>query len=216
VDRYAYEAGRDGRNGLPGLVRVAILCPGLWAVLAYRLAHHAESRLRPRELGWVAGRLFQVLQQVVRALTTIEIDPRAHIGAGLMIPHTGSIVIGPVRLGRHCNVFQCVTLGSSTMEEDLAQLATPVLGDRVWVGPGAVVAGAVGIGADASIGANSVVMRDVPPRGVVLGVPARLVSSRGSFQQITYRGREQDPDRLDALRQAAEASGATGPPRTAR
>jgi serine O-acetyltransferase len=201
VDRYVYEVERDGRRGFLALVRVLLLSPGLWALLQYRVAHQALMRVRPRSVGAMLARLLQLLQIVVRAVTQIEIDPRAHIGPGLMIPHSGTLVIGPVRLGAHCNVFQGATLGSSTTESDLGHLATPVLDDRVWVGPGAVLAGALHIGADASIGANSVVMRDVPPRGVVLGVPSRLVSRQGSFKQITYRGQEQDPGRGTAMQE---------------
>jgi serine O-acetyltransferase len=207
VDRYLFEAERDGRTGWFAVLRVALLSPGLWALLQYRLAHQALTRVRPPAAGAALARLLQLLQVVVRVLTQIEIDPRAHIGPGLMLPHSGSLVIGPVRLGAHCNVFQGVTLGSSTTEEDLSHLSTPVLGDRVWVGPGGVIAGGLQIGDDASIGANSVVMRDVPPRGVVLGVPSRLVSRQGSFQQITYRDREQDPQRSASLQERDSGTG---------
>jgi hypothetical protein len=69
----------------------------------------------------------------------------------------------------------------------------------VWVGPGAVIAGEATVGDDASVGANSLLVRDVPPRGVVLGVPARLVSRQGSFTQIKYRDMDSDDERKAAL-----------------
>jgi len=69
----------------------------------------------------------------------------------------------------------------------------------VWVGPGAVIAGELTVGDDAVVGANSLLVRDVPPLGVVLGVPARLVSRRGSFAQILYRGMDNDDKRKLAL-----------------
>jgi serine O-acetyltransferase len=72
----------------------------------------------------------------------------------------------------------------------------------VWVGPGAVITGPIQIGSDASVGANSVLLRDVPPRGVVLGVPARLLSRKGSFTQIYYRGMDHDPERCLARAEA--------------
>jgi serine O-acetyltransferase len=198
VDRFSYEAERHGLTGWPARVRIAVLCPGLWAVLMYRVTHHALTRMRPRRLGYALGLALQVLQRVVVALTGIDIDPRAHIGPGLMIPHGGYVVIGPVRIGGHCTVFQGTTFGLSTTEMDATKWSTPVLEDRVWVGPGAVVAGGIRIGSDASIGANSLVVRDVPPRGVVVGLPARLVSRVGSFNQIVYRGMDSDPERVAA------------------
>ena len=69
----------------------------------------------------------------------------------------------------------------------------------MWVGPGAVVAGDITVGDDAAVSAISLVVRDVPPRGVVVGVPARLVSRRGSFAQLMYRGMETDADRMASL-----------------
>ena len=69
----------------------------------------------------------------------------------------------------------------------------------MWVGPGAVIAGELTVGDDAVMGANSLLVRDVPPLGVVLGVPARLVSRQGSFAQILYRGMDNDDKRKLAL-----------------
>ena len=76
------------------------------------------------------------------------------------------------------------------------------------VGPGAVVAGGLTVGADAAVGANSVVVRDVPPRGVVLGIPARLVSRAGSFAQVRYRGMDGDAERAAARKTTDGAAGA--------
>lgn len=81
----------------------------------------------------------------------------------------------------------------------------PALGDRVWVGPGAVIAGGVTVGDDVAVGANSLLVRDVPPRGVVVGVPARLVSRLGSFAQILYREMDSDEGRKAALAADPEA-----------
>jgi serine O-acetyltransferase len=147
----------------------------------------------------VLGGLSFIGQRLFRVVTGLEIDPQAHLGPGLMIPHDGHIVIGPVRVGRHCTISHRVTIGQGLQGDGPAHDDTPVLGDRVWVGPGAVIAGPIQVGSDASVGANSVVLRDVPPRGVVLGVPARLLSHKGSFTQVYYRGMTDDPDRRLAL-----------------
>jgi serine O-acetyltransferase len=200
VDRYVFEVerGRSRRTGLVALLRVFVCFPGLWGVMAYRVTHHA-FRLRPHRLGYAVGLSAQVFQRLVLALTGIELDHRAHVGPGLMIPHSGFIVVGPARIGRHCTISQGVTIGHSTTEHDPGQWSTPVLGDRIWIGPGAVIAGAIHIGADAVVGANSTLTRDVPDRGVVLGVPARLIGRTGSFAQIAYRGMDDDPERVAAL-----------------
>lgn len=198
VDRHLYyvETGEStgGRTGVVAAVRVALLSPGLWAVVGYRLAHHAR-RLRPRALGAAARALTCLVQQCLTSVTGISIDARAHVGPGLMIPHSGYIVIGPSRIGRCCDILQGVTVGMGTIGEQPPPVAGAILGDRVWIGPGAVIGSGVEVGSDASIGARSLVMRDVPPRGVVLGMPARIISRRGSFAQVRYRGADDDPDR---------------------
>lgn len=210
ADRFLFETERHGAGGWPSRLRIPILCPGLWAILAYRITHHALVVVRPRALGRILSLLLQVLQRVIVAFTGIDIDPRAHIGPGLMIPHGGFIVMGPVRVGRHCTIFQGTTLGLSTTEEDTSKWATPILGDRVWVGPGAVVAGGIRIGSDAALSANSLVVRDAPPRAVMVGVPARMVSQAGSFTQIAYRGMDGDPERQAARAAHAADDGPAG------
>jgi serine O-acetyltransferase len=198
IDRYVAGAERDGRSR-----RAAVLGTTLsfkvWAVAVHRMSHVLIARkghyVRRRLLSPVAF----VARLVLKSITGIEIDPLAHLGPGLMIPHEGTIVIGPVRVGRNCTISHGATLGQGLLGDGPAHDDTPVLGDRVWVGPGAVIAGPIKVGADAAVGANSVVLRDVPPRGVVLGVPARVVSQKGSFTQIYYRGMDQDPERRAAL-----------------
>jgi serine O-acetyltransferase len=141
-------------------------------------------------------------------LTQMEIDVHAHIGSGLWIPHGGYIVIGPVRIGRNCGIHQGVTLGArgSDLDGDQFRSSIPTLGDRVWVGPGAVIAGGATLGDDVAVGANSLLTRDVPPRGVVLGVPARLISRQGSFAQIVYRDMDSDDERKASLAQLEAGS----------
>ncbi len=208
VDRYVVSAERDGARGW--LARLGVsLSLKVWAVACYRVAHAALTRVRPLVLGRALAVAPIAGQRFFTAFTGIEIDPHAHFGPGLMVPHSGNIVIGQVRVGRHCNISQGVTIGQGFRGRGSAVHAVPELGDRIWVGPGAVVAGAIHIGADAAVSANSLVMRDVPPRAVVLGVPARVISYEGSFAQVYYRGMDTDPERVAAL--AAGPEGETGP-----
>lgn len=221
-DRYAFQEQKSGAPGTLATVRIALLSQGLWASAAYRLDHYVRDRLHSRLLGAPTA----VFRRVVLLLTGINIDPHAHIGPGLWIPHGGYIVIGPVRMGRNCVIHQGVTLGMrpSTLDGGQPRAGVPTLGDRVWVGPGAVIAGDATVGNDATVGANSLLVRDVPPRGVMIGVPARLVSRQGSFTLITYRDMDNDdernaaltdletgPDRYDRRSLAPDHRPATGP-----
>ena len=162
--------------GRYGSRRAGLLSQGLWATTAYRLSHYARYRLHSRLLGVLP----YIFQRVIVALTGIDIIAHAHIGPGLYIPHGGYIVVGGIRAGRNCNFYQGVTLGNSatTFDNPDFKSLVPTLGDGVWVFPGAVIAGGVTLGDDAAVSANSLVVRDVPPGGVVMGVPARLVSRR--------------------------------------
>lgn len=198
IDRYVAIAERDGHSRTLARLRVPLSLK-LLAVTNYRVTHALLTRVRPRILGRVLGALSFVGQRLLAPVTGLEINPRAHLGPGLMIPHDGHIVIGPVRVGRHCTISHGVTIGQGLQGEGPAEEDTPVIGDRVWVGPGAVIAGPIRVGSDASVGANSVLLRDVPPRGVVLGVPARVLSYKGSFSQIYYGGMADDPERRLAL-----------------
>ena len=152
--------------------RAGLLSQGLWATTAYRLSHYARYRLHSR----LSGVLAYIFQRVIVALTGIDIIAHAHIGPGLYIPHGGYIVVGGIRAGRNWNFYQGVTLGNSATTFDNPDFTSlvPTLGDGVWVFPGAVIAGGVTLGDDAAVSANSLVVRDVPPGGVVMGVPGVL------------------------------------------
>lgn len=201
IDRYVASAERDGSSHRVAVI-ATVLSFKVWAVAIYRVRHRMLSR-RPRLLGGPLAVLPFVGQLVFKALTGIEIQPQAHIGPGLLIAHDGNIVIGPVRMGSNCTISHGITLGQGLLGDASPDHDTPVIGDRVWLGPGAVVAGPITVGSDAAVGANSVVLRDIPPRGVVLGVPARVVSHRGSFAQVYYRGMNDDPERRAALNGSA-------------
>jgi serine O-acetyltransferase len=204
LDRYVFGLQRDGVTGSLAPLLMGLLSQGMWATTAYRLNHYARHRLRSRLL----AALPHIFHCVIMRLTRIQIDPKAHIGPGLKFPHGGHIVIGPVQVGRNCDIYQGVTLGHSisTLVDRPSGPDVPALGNRVWVGPGAVIAGGVIVDNDAVVGANSLLVRDVPPRGVMIGVPARLISSDGSFTQIRYRDMYNDDEREVALTTGPETS----------
>jgi serine O-acetyltransferase len=139
----------------------------LWALAEHRLATALLGRSRAGDL--LAKPPLAILRKLVEILTGILIPHEVRIGPGLYIAHFGGVVFARgVRIGANCNIHHQVTLG----EKDGL---VPTLGDRVYVAPGVVIMGAVTVGDDAEIGANAVVTRDVPARGVAVGVPARVV-----------------------------------------
>jgi serine O-acetyltransferase len=129
------------------------------AVVLFRVAQ-SVSRLSPL--------LGAIVKYLSHAVTGTDIATKASIGPGLRLPHPVGVVIGAdSRLGRRCTIMQGVTIGA-------AQGKSPKLGDHVFVGPGAKVIGGVEIGAYASIGANSVVIKDVPAHRFAVGIPAEV------------------------------------------
>jgi serine O-acetyltransferase len=116
----------------------------------------------------------------------ISIPPTTKIGPGFLIGHFGAIVVNSdVTIGRNCNISQCVTLGKASRGKNKG---APVLGDNVYLGPGAKIVGAVRIGNNVAVGANCVVTKDVPDDAVVVGVPGKVISYRGSAGYINRTG----------------------------
>jgi serine O-acetyltransferase len=180
-------------------LRALVLAPRVWAIVAFRFArwvHTARSAALPRLPLKVLVALIAVFIDVT---TNIELPPQAAIGPGLFLPHAGYIVVASnVVIGRHCTLTQGVTIGHRSGGSVLS-LAGPAIGDRVYIGPGAVILGPINIGSDVLIGANAVVTRSVPDRAVVVGNPARVISTKGSFDLIKYDGMDRDGRRIAAL-----------------
>ena len=119
----------------------------------------------------------------------IGIAYNTRIGPGLYIGHYGGIIVhGDTVIGRDCNINHGVTIG---MKYGGKNPGVPVIGDRVYLGPGCKVIGGIRLGNDVAIGANAVVVESVPDLGVVVGVPARIVSFKGSSEYVvnTNKGR---------------------------
>jgi len=112
----------------------------------------------------------------------IDISYKTSIGSGLYIGHFGGIIISiNSKIGKNCNLSQGVTLGQANRGKNKGY---PVLGDNVYVGPGAKIVGAVNIGNNVAIGANCVVTKDIPDNAVVVGIPGKVISFEGSTSYI--------------------------------
>jgi serine O-acetyltransferase len=153
------------RNSL----EVVLLYSGLHAVVYHRFAHaltKARVPLIPR-----------LVSQMARFLTGIEIHPGAEIGEGLFIDHGMGVVIGETTVvGNNVTLYQGVTLGGTGKEKGKRH---PNIGDNVVIGTGAKILGNITIGANSYIGANAVVLKDVPPNATVVGVPGRITKQEG-------------------------------------
>jgi serine O-acetyltransferase len=161
-----------------------VLCyPGFHAIVWHRLAHKlwkAQIPLVPR-----------MISQFTRFFTGIEIHPGATIGRRFFIDHGMGVVIGETaEVGDDVLLYQGVTLGGTGNEKGKRH---PTLGDNVVVGAGAKVLGSIRIGNHVKIGAGSVVVHPVPDYSTVVGVPGRVVKSRGE-NGVLEHGKLPDPE----------------------
>jgi len=146
-------------------IEVVLTYAGFHALLFYRLAHWMSKKRVPF--------VPRVLSQFARFITGIEIHPGAMIGSGLFIDHGMGVVIGETtEIGDNVTLFQGVTLGGTGKQRGKRH---PTLGSHVVVGAGAKVLGPITIGDYVKIGANSVVLQDVPDHSTVVGIPGRIV-----------------------------------------
>ena len=140
--------------------------PGVWSLFWYRIAH----RLHKRGLK-VLARMIMGINQI---FSGIDIHPAAKIGRRVFIDHGIGVVIGETtEIGNDVLIYQQVTLGGVSLSHGKRH---PTVEDGVVIGAGAEVLGNITIGKNAKIGANSVVVKDVPPDSTAVGIPARVVS----------------------------------------
>ncbi|HEV2785944.1 MAG TPA: serine O-acetyltransferase EpsC [Solirubrobacteraceae bacterium] len=154
-----------------GVSSIEILAgwPGVQAVLAHRVAHGLHGIGVP-----VAPRTLSILS---RAWTGVEIHPAAKIGHGFFIDHAAGVVIGETaEIGDDVTLYQGVTLGGTGFQTGKRH---PTLQDNVTVGAGAKLLGAITVGHGSKIGANTVVINDVPPNTTVVGNPGHPVRVEG-------------------------------------
>jgi len=165
--RAAYE--RDPAAKGVSSAEVLAAWPGVHALLSHRVAHalaEAGVPLAPRVLAYAS-----------RAVTGIEIHPAAKVGRALFIDHGMGVVIGETaELGESVTVYQGVTLGGTGFA---AGKRHPTVQDNVTIGSGAKLLGPITIGHGAKIGANAVVIHDVPPNSTVVGNPGHPVRVEG-------------------------------------
>lgn len=149
-----------------------VISLGFWALQVYRFGH-LRYRFQSRLVRYPLGALHLVLAKIAEMLCGVTIGVSAKIGRRLVIEHSGAIVVhGNTVIGDDCIIRQGVTIGNRRLDRPHE---APHIGNRVNIGAGAKILGAVRIGDDADIGANAVVIADVPAGAIAVGVPARII-----------------------------------------
>lgn len=152
---------------------------GLWAMAVYRFGRW-RYQIHWRWLRFPFSALYKALRLCSEILTGIELPSEATIGHRLRIEHFGGIIIsGDAVFGDDCILRNGVTVGL----RHAGQRGSPVIGNRVDIGAGAKILGPIRIGDDVAIGANAVVLVDVPPNSIAVGVPARVLPRRLSMRE---------------------------------
>ena len=160
---------KDRDPAAKSVIEVLLLYPGLHALVFYRISHQLWQWKIPIVPRW--------LSQTARSLTGVEIHPGAQIGKSFFIDHGMGVVIGETAIvGDNVLLYQGTTLGGTGKETGKRH---PTLGNNVVVGAGAKILGNIIIGDNSYIGANAVVIKDVPANSTVVGIPGRITKQDG-------------------------------------
>jgi serine O-acetyltransferase len=177
MDQYRF----DGSTGAGSRFRLYASDPGFRITYLMRLCRFLRYQPATR---WGIYHVALSSYRHWSLLLGVYIDFTTQIGGGLFIPHPCAIVVNPrCIIGENCNLAQGVTLGLKSRNPNSG---CPTIGDRVYIGPNAVIIGSIRVGHDSAVGANCVVTHDVEDHSVVAGVPGRKISSRGSEGYINY------------------------------
>ena len=167
--RQEIKAAQQRDPAAKSFLEVLLLYQGLHALVFYRVGNFFYRI----HLYFIA----RLISQIARGLTGIEIHPGAKIGKRLFIDHGMGVVIGETSIiGDNVLLYQGVTLGGTGIEKGKRH---PTIGSNVVIGGGAKILGNITIGDNSYIGANAVVIKDVPPNSTVVGVPGRITKQDG-------------------------------------
>jgi serine O-acetyltransferase len=159
----------DGVSGLR--LWLGVFSPRFVPVLLCRLAHSLYLLK--------LGLLSKAVSLLNFFLFGIEIAVRCPVGRGLFLPHTQGTVIGAWSIGENVTIFQGVTLGAKELDFSYQESSRPTVEDGVTIGAGAKVIGGLVLGSASRVGANAVVLNDVAPGSLVVGMPAKVVDRNG-------------------------------------
>lgn len=148
----------------------------LYCTIIYRKAHFYSSQ--SGIMNRILGIYYRYKLNVVSRKYLFQIPYSVTIGKGFNFVHFGRVIVAPsVKIGRNCNLFTGVTIGSTVRYMGGVKMGVPTIGNDVWIGPNAVIVGKVNIDDNVLIAANSYVNFDVPSNSIVIGNPGRIVPS---------------------------------------
>lgn len=179
------EIGAAARADLAATLERDPACHRAIEPLLYFKGYHAIQTHRFAHALWQEGRrdMALYLQSRTSQVFQVDINPAVEIGRGIMVDHGTGLVVGETaRIGDQVSILQGVTLGGTGKEEGDRH---PKVGSGVLIGAGAKILGNITIGDCARVAAGSVVLKDVPPRSTVAGVPAKVVGEAGCPQPST-------------------------------
>ena len=141
---------------------------GFWVMVVYRFGRWRYN-VRPAILRKLLSLIYRVLFKFIQIITGIELPCEVAIGRNFVIDHFGGIIIsGYTQFGNNCRIRNGVVIGLRRIEDKVA----PIIGDNVDIGTGAKILGPIRVGNNVVIGANAVVICDVPDNSIAVGVPA--------------------------------------------
>jgi serine O-acetyltransferase len=163
-----FNAIKDRDPAFKNKIELLYAYPGIWALVNYRIANAIYKKGFKR-----TARFIMAINQF---LTNIDIHPAATIGENVFIDHGIGIVIGETTIiGNNVTIYQGVTLGGVSLNPGKRH---PTIEDDVIIGAGAKILGNITIGKGSKIGANSVVVKDVPPYSTVVGIPGKIIKRK--------------------------------------
>lgn len=191
--RYFYPGDDVTSISLVSKIKIIVLTQGIWALIVYRSGSWCVRNAR--QYGGLPRFVLPLLtfcQKLVEIATGIDLPFDARIGRGLYIGHFGQIILSTrTVMGEFCNLSQGVTIGQAGRGENVH---VPVIGDRVYIGPGAKLFGMVSIGNDVAIGANAVVTKDLPDNAVAVGIPAKIINLNSSRDFVNFNKKYMELD----------------------
>jgi len=196
--RYFYSSDCVAEISFMAKLKIVLLTQGIWALVVYRAGSWCVRNTH--KIGVMSKILLPLLticQKGVEITTGIDIPFTARIGRGLYIGHFGQIILSTrTVMGEFCNISQGVTIGQAGRGPEQY---TPIIGDRVYIGPGAKIFGKVVVGNDVAIGANAVVTKDLPENAVAVGIPAKILNYESSRDFVNFNKEKMD---LSSLRKS--------------
>lgn len=155
---------------------------GLWALFVYRVSNGVYVSKLPNMIKKVLLVFAIIWQKWIEIITGISLSYSAQIGEGFYIGHFGGIIVNPAAvIGRDCNISQGVTIGVSGRGD---KRGVPIIGNHVYMGANAVIAGKISIGDNCVIAANSLVINSIEINKTVMGVPAVIINNKTSKDYI--------------------------------